>query len=134
MSGGTPSLPPESFERATSAADTCQGPGLQDQIVLVQTTADDRDRLESIARELIERHLAACVQISGPIASHYEWEGQSTVSEEWLLSAKTSAEGVDGVVAAIRATHPYQLPEILWQTVSASAQYAAWVRGRLATA
>ncbi len=104
-----------------------------DHVSLVQTTADDRDRLESMARELIERQLAACVQISGPITSHYEWEGQSTVSAEWLLVAKTSAEGVDGVVAALRATHPYQLPEILWQTVSASAEYAAWVRGRLAT-
>ncbi len=101
--------------------------------MLVQTTADNRDRLESMARQLIERHQAACVQISGPITSLYEWEGQTTVSEEWLLLAKTSPEGLEAVIAAIRAAHPYQLPEILWQAVSASAEYAAWVHGQLAT-
>jgi len=111
-----------------------QGGISQGQVMVVQTTADDRARLESLALLLTERRLAACVQVSGPLTSRYEWEGQSTVSQEWLLLAKTSPEGLGGVIAAIGEAHPYQLPEIIWQSVAATAAYAAWVRGQVATA
>jgi periplasmic divalent cation tolerance protein len=102
--------------------------GLGEPITLVHTTADDREKLAAIARSLVAGRLAACVQISGPITSHYYWEGQAAESTEWLLTAKTWEERLPALLAAIRAEHPYQLPEIVWQPVSAAANYAAWVR------
>ena len=104
-----------------------------DQIILVQTTADDRDRLSAIAGRLVANRLAACTQISGPISSQYVWEGQATESTEWLMTAKTSQERLPALLEAIQAEHPYQLPEIVWQAVGATASYSVWVHEQVST-
>lgn len=98
-------------------------------MLLVTTTAPDRDTADRIARALVERRLAACVQVSGPIASTYRWAGEVETAEEWLVTAKTQDERFDAIDAALGELHPYDTPELVATPVPrASAAYAAWLK------
>jgi periplasmic divalent cation tolerance protein len=94
----------------------------------VTTTVPSMDVANTIARALIERQLAACVQISGPITSVYRWRGALETSTEHRLTAKTTAEAQERLMVAIVALHPYDVPEVLAAPVTAGhAEYLAWL-------
>jgi periplasmic divalent cation tolerance protein len=98
----------------------------------VVTTTERREDAERIARDLVERRLAACVQISGPILSTYRWKGQIETAEEWQCRAKTRRDRFEAVEATIRAIHPYEVPEIIAIPIeNGSADYLAWLEGEL---
>lgn len=88
-------------------------------------SAEDAERL---ARELVERRLAACVNVLPGAVSFYRWKGRVERDEERLLVIKTSAAGFEELRAAIVALHPYELPEVVALPVSAGhAPYLAWL-------
>jgi len=94
----------------------------------VQTTAGSEEEAERIAAALVERRLAACVQVIGPIVSRYRWRGDLERAREWLCLAKTEAGRYPELEAAIRELHSYEEPEILaTPIVAASPGYLAWV-------
>jgi periplasmic divalent cation tolerance protein len=94
----------------------------------VLTTAGSREQAGAIAAALVERRLAACVQISGPIASIYRWRGAIENAEEWHCLAKTAASHLDAVETAIRELHSYDQPEIIaTPIVAGSAGYLRWI-------
>jgi periplasmic divalent cation tolerance protein len=94
----------------------------------VTTTAGSEEEAERIAASLVERRLAACVQVIGPIASHYRWQGAIERSSEWMCVAKTSAERYSELEAAIRELHSYDEPEIVaTPIVAGSAGYLEWI-------
>jgi periplasmic divalent cation tolerance protein len=94
----------------------------------VLTTAGSRAEAGAIAAALIERRLAACVQISGPITSIYRWQGAIENAEEWHCLAKTASSHWDAVEAAIRELHSYEQPEIVATPIAAgSAGYLRWI-------
>jgi len=96
--------------------------------ILIVTTTALREEAERIARELVETRLAACVQIVGPIASTYRWQGKIETGEEWQCWAKTRGELFARVEETIRRIHPYEVPEILAvPVVAGSASYLAWL-------
>ncbi len=102
------------------------------EFIQVLTTTDARPRADEIARALVERRLAACVQVVGPVTSTFHWQGKIDAAEEWLCIAKTRADLYDQVEAAIRAVHTYQVPEILAVPVSAGFKgYMDWMRTEL---
>jgi periplasmic divalent cation tolerance protein len=81
-----------------------------------------------MAAVLIEKRLAACVNISGPAESHYAWKGTVKADKEFLLRAKTTQERVLECIEAIKKEHPYELPSILLIPVGgANKPYADWV-------
>ncbi len=96
--------------------------------IQVVTTIDSREGAERIARELVQRRLAACVQIVGPIGSTYRWQGKIERAEEWQCWAKTRRELYEPIEQAIGRLHPYDVPEILAiPIVAGSADYLAWL-------
>jgi periplasmic divalent cation tolerance protein len=96
--------------------------------VQVLTTAGSEEEAERIAAVLVERRLAACVQILGPIVSRYRWHGIVEEAEEWQCLAKTEASRFPEVEAAIREAHSYEEPEIVaTPIVAGSAGYLRWV-------
>ena len=96
--------------------------------VQVTTTAGSREEADRIATTLVDRRLAACVQIVGPIRSVYRWQGQIEHSEEWLCQIKTTREQYTVVEAAIRDVHSYDCPEIIaTPIVAGSAAYLRWL-------
>jgi periplasmic divalent cation tolerance protein len=92
------------------------------------TTTGSRDDARVVATAALEARHAACVQIVGPIESHYWWKGRLEVTEEWLCLAKTSADRVESLIATIRRAHPYETPEItVSELTGGSADYLAWI-------
>ena len=96
--------------------------------IQVQTTAGSEDEAERISAALVERRLAACVQVAGPIASRYRWQGEIETASEWICVAKTEASRYAELEAAIRELHSYDEPEIVaTPIVAGSAGYLAWL-------
>lgn len=96
-------------------------------LLAVCTTVATLDQAQTIARALVERRLAACVQI-GAIESVYRWSGELRSEPEFRLLVKTTAARYEAVEAAIRELHPYELAAIYAVAVErAHAPYAAWV-------
>ena len=99
---------------------------------LVLTTTDSKSVAERIAHELVERRLAACVNLVDPVRSVYRWEGQVVSSEERLLIIKTSVERFPQVAAAIRELHTYDVPEIVAVPLTmGDERYLSWLAGCL---
>ena len=97
-------------------------------LIQVITTVEKPEDAHALARELVERRLAACAQIIGPITSIYRWHGTIEQAQEWQVWLKTRAELYADLEAAIRALHQYQVPEILALPVlSAQEGYHDWV-------
>lgn len=100
-----------------------------DKIIQIITTCDNKDLAKEIGQHLVEKRLAACAQISGPITSIYWWKGKIEEVTEWVCTLKSTTGLYDRVEAEIRKLHSYDLPEIiaidLDKTLSA---YAHWVR------
>jgi periplasmic divalent cation tolerance protein len=96
--------------------------------ILVLTQLPDRAAAQSLARFLVESRFAACVSIGAPVESLYHWRGEIETAEEVPLAIKTSAERYAQVEAAIRAQHPYELPEILAVPVVRGLEpYIEWI-------
>lgn len=96
--------------------------------IQVTTTVECQDDAEKIARLLVERRLAACVQVVGPITSTYRWQGSIETSREWQCLAKSRGSLYPQIEEAIRQLHPYQVPEILaLPIVAGSGSYLAWL-------
>src|ERR1700694_3319369 len=96
--------------------------------VLVLTTAGNEIEAQKIAHELLERRLAACVNIVPRIQSVYRWEGKVETAEEYLLLIKTTKSRTAEVQAALRELHSYDLPECLVISMEGgSAEYLKWI-------
>ncbi len=95
-------------------------------VVLCAVPADfDAERLAS---ELVERSLAACVQIGPGVTSVYRWQGALEKGAEKILLIKSRAGLFGALEAVIKARHPYEVPEIIALPVSdGHAPYLAWL-------
>lgn len=95
---------------------------------IVITTAGSREEAEIIAHALVERRLAACANIVGPIHSIYRWQGKVESADEHLLIIKTTAALFNAVSQAIRELHSYELPECIQLPIEGgSAEYLRWI-------
>jgi periplasmic divalent cation tolerance protein len=95
---------------------------------VVLTTAGSREEAQKIARELVERRLAACVNVIPQIESVYRWEDKVETAPEWLLIIKTQAGAFEKLRNAIKELHSYDVPEcIMLGIADGSAEYLNWV-------
>jgi len=94
---------------------------------IIKTTFPDKASAKAAARLLIERRLAACVQLL-PIESVYSWQGEICEEQEILLLIKTKAERFSEVAAAIKQIHTYEVPEIVQvPIVGGNHEYLSWI-------
>jgi periplasmic divalent cation tolerance protein len=102
--------------------------------LLVLTNLPDRAAAEKLADMLVERRLAACVNILAPCRSVYRWKAVLQHDEEHPLLIKTSAARYAALEQAIRAGHPYELPEIIAVPIERGLPaYLDWVAGETKT-
>ena len=99
--------------------------------ILVLTTAGSRDEARKIGRALVERLLAACVNIVPQVGSIYRWEGEVEEAEEWLLIVKTTRAAFERVRDAINELHSYDVPECIADTGASSNDIAASARHKV---
>jgi periplasmic divalent cation tolerance protein len=96
--------------------------------ILVLTNLPDRESADTLARALLESRLAACVSIGALHDSLYHWRGEIEMGQEVPMTIKTCADLYPSVEAAIRARHPYELPEIVAVPLChGSPQYLDWI-------
>ncbi len=94
---------------------------------IVLTTTSTREEASRIARALVERQLAACVNIVA-IESVYRWKNKIENAQEWLLLVKTTAEAFDELEGAIKELHSYELPECVVMPIEGgSEEYLDWI-------
>lgn len=95
---------------------------------LVLTTAGSAEEADKIAHALVERSLAACVNIVPQTESVYRWKGKVETSREFFLLVKTTAEHVAKVFEAIQSMHSYELPECIALEITAGSEpYLEWI-------
>jgi periplasmic divalent cation tolerance protein len=98
-------------------------------IIEVTTTCACQDTARELARQLVATRLAACVQILGPIESHYRWQEQVQCEQEWICKVKSLKPLASRLIEFITSHHAYEVPEILIQPVLQSSQgYEQWLR------
>jgi periplasmic divalent cation tolerance protein len=98
------------------------------QAVQLMTTTETEAEALHIANALVERRLAACVQVVGPIVSVYRWQGAVERASEYQCLVKTRAELTSQVTGAIIELHSYDTPEVIATPITGgSAAYLRWV-------
>ena len=106
---------------------------MTDKIVVLSTCASEEEA-DRLARLLVERRLAACVNIVRGMRSVYRWKGEIESAEECLLIIKSSRANFEGLRTALEAAHSYELPETLaLSVVEGSPTYLAWLDSSLGT-
>jgi periplasmic divalent cation tolerance protein len=101
--------------------------------IVVLTTVARAEDAEYIAREMVERRLAACVNVLPPITSVYRWQGEVTREAEHLLLMKTHRDRFEALRARLVEIHPYETPEVIALPVTAGhAPYLQWIDENLA--
>ena len=102
--------------------------------VVATTTTPTRQEADRIARTLVERRLAACVQIVDPIRSCYWWDGAVQEDPEVLLIIKSVAALIPAIEAVMGELHPYEVPELVALPVTGGSQaYLDWLQASLRT-
>ncbi|MDL1965385.1 MAG: divalent-cation tolerance protein CutA [Candidatus Desulfofervidus auxilii] len=100
--------------------------------IQIITTTDKKQNAEKIAKTLVEKRLAGCVQILGPIVSTYWWKDNIETAEEWLCFIKSKRELYDELEEAIKEIHPYEIPEIVAiPIVAGNKEYLEWLSNEL---
>lgn len=96
--------------------------------LLVLSTVSTRAEGRKIAKALLKKRLAACVNISSPVESHYRWKGKIEKAGEFLLMIKTRRALFARLEREIRAQHSYSVPEIVALTLEkGSRRYLSWL-------
>jgi len=100
---------------------------MTDRVVVLSTVGTPEDA-ERIARALVERGLAACVNVVPGVTSFYRWKGKLEKDEERLLVIKTRAERLPALQEALVSLHPYEVPEAIALSIEAGHEpYLRWL-------
>lgn len=105
---------------------------MKNEMLIVFTTLSDKIKAESLARQIIEAELAACVQVLPQIKSFYFWENKICEDAECLLLIKTLSEKYVELEQFIKARHGYDVPEVIAvKAENISSEYLVWMENFL---
>jgi periplasmic divalent cation tolerance protein len=100
--------------------------------IQVLTTTETKETSEKIAETLVDKRMAGCVQIIGPITSIYRWKGKIEKAKERLCQIKTKRELYSEVEETILQMHTYEMPEIVSiPIIAGSKKYLQWLNSEL---
>lgn len=101
--------------------------------IVVLTACDSLELASNLARDLVERRLAACVNITPGARSIYHWKGKVEDTAEWLLMIKSRRDLFPALRAAVEKLHAYEVPELIALPVAEGSEpYLAWLDRELA--
>ena len=100
--------------------------------IQVLTTVEHEADAEKIAKTLVEKRIAACVQIIGPLTSYFQWQGKLDSAQEYLCLIKSRNDLFSELETAIKSMHPYEVPEILATPITKCGKdYLNWLAAEL---
>jgi len=98
------------------------------------TTVADRETADRLASEAVSHALAVCVQVEGPVTSHYRWQGTQEKTEELRLMFKVLPDKLTALGAWLHKRHPYETPEwIVVRAEQVGEKYLSWAARSLDT-
>ena len=96
--------------------------------IVVFSTCGSSDEAERVARHLVDRRVAACVQITGGVRSFYHWQGKLESKVEFRLTIKSRRDLFEALCAELRKVHSYEVPEIVaLPVVDGAESYLKWM-------
>lgn len=96
--------------------------------IVVLSTCGSEEEAGKLARSLVERRLAACVNVVPQVRSYYRWKGDVESADEWLLVIKSSRNRMPGLLAFFEKEHSYEVPEVIaLPLVDAAPAYLNWL-------
>ena len=99
-------------------------------VIAVLTNLPDSGSAFNLARDLVTLRLAACANVLSPVTSFYRWEGRDEQATEYPVLIKSTRSRYAELESAIRARHPYSVPEIIaWPVEQGLPEYLNWVEG-----
>ncbi len=105
---------------------------MKEEYIQIFTTIENKEDAEKIAKSLIEKRLAGCIQIIGPISSIYWWKNKIETSQEWLCIIKSKKNLYEEIEKSIKEIHPYEIPEIIaMPIISGNKDYLKWLDNEL---
>jgi periplasmic divalent cation tolerance protein len=100
---------------------------IQNGYSMIITTCADKEAAKAIAKVLLEKRLAACVQML-PVESMYVWQGKIYDDNETILFIKSKAVLFDKIAAVIKENHNYEVPEIIQVPITVGIpEYLKWI-------
>ncbi|HEX2545632.1 MAG TPA: divalent-cation tolerance protein CutA [Ramlibacter sp.] len=100
-------------------------------ISAITTTVGSLADAQKLARALLERRVAACVQVEEGLTSFYRWQGRQCEEAEVRLTIKTLPDREAGVLTLFQEQHPYEVPQFAAVRMQATEAYHLWVRGEV---
>ena len=101
---------------------------MKEEFLQVTTTCETKADADRIAYAVVDKKLAACAQVLGPIESTYHWQGKIEKAQEWICLIKTKRTLYADLEQALTAIHPYDTPEIIAVPITTgSEKYLAWL-------
>ena len=105
---------------------------MAEEYIQVFTTFEKKIDAEKSAKVLVEKRLAGCVQIIGPVSSTYWWKGKVEAEKEWLCIIKSKRALYSKLEKAIKEINPYEIPEIIAVSIiEGSKEYLDWLSSEL---
>jgi len=99
-----------------------------ERVVLITTTFSSTEEARDVATKVLNKRLAACIQLSAKIQSFYWWQGAIDQSDEYLLTMKTRESIYPSLEEYLKDVHPYETPEILCEYVDhVEEKYLRWL-------
>lgn len=105
-----------------------------DCLLIATTTVSTPEQADRIAQALLASRLAACIQVDGPLTSHYAWEGRPEEAKEWRLTIKSRTAVSTELRQRVLEIHPYEVPQ--WTAVvceNVADRYWQWVQESVPT-
>jgi len=101
----------------------------ENSVLIALSTINSEKKALEISKQLVERKIAACVNIIPNIKSIFRWKGEVQEESEWLLVIKTRPSNFNLLEKTLNEIHSYDVPELLcWSSSHQSKAYAKWVR------
>ena len=100
---------------------------MEQKIVIAITTYSNEDSAVACSRNLIQKKLVACAQVSGPIRSFYQWESKILEDQEWRLVLKFSGSNERVVREEVMKSHEYDSPQWIYWDADTNESYGKWV-------
>ncbi|MGK7938960.1 MAG: divalent-cation tolerance protein CutA [Crocosphaera sp.] len=105
---------------------------MSSEFIVILTTTSRQEDAKAIAQTLLERKLAGCVQIIGPITSHYYWQDELCQDDEWICLIKSHQRNYETIETTIQEIHFYEVPEIIsLPIVEGSDSYLSWLNQQI---
>ncbi len=105
---------------------------LSKEFIQITLTVPTEELATEIFTQLLEKRLAGCAQLIGPIVSTYRWQGEIETANEWLCLIKSCIDQYEELEQVIKTIHPYETPEIIvFPIISGSTDYFKWLNQTL---